>query len=262
VSVADRVLAVARAQIGYVEQGGPHGNDGNQTKFWDWWDSITGEHDQGASWCGAFVSWCFDQADARLDQADSHHGPGFIYCPGAEAHYRSTHRVVNAPHANPGDIVLFHFQGEANEANHTGILESFDLHNVTCIEGNTSSGSAGSQSNGGGVYRRTRPWSQVRAVCHPPQLDDDTPPQEDSGMRFPDHGALPVTIGADGTNGPNGTLIPSIPFDKVTSVIVKANDNGTAAEATVQPFAGFGGILALRVTGKPGNVGIIVGYRP
>ena len=31
-STADRVLAVARGELGYVEQGGPHGNDGNITR--------------------------------------------------------------------------------------------------------------------------------------------------------------------------------------------------------------------------------------
>jgi hypothetical protein len=36
-----------------------------------------------------------------------------------------------------------------------------------CIEGNTSSNKKNSQSNGGGVYRKKRPYSVVMAVARP-----------------------------------------------------------------------------------------------
>ena len=60
----------------------------------------------------------------------------------------------------PGDIILYTFS-------HTGIVESVQGSTVTAIEGNTSAGSSGSQANGGGVFRRTRNKSLVRAYIRP-----------------------------------------------------------------------------------------------
>ncbi len=50
---------------------------------------------------------------------------------------------------------------------HTGILESAAASTVTVVEGNTSAGNKGSQNNGGGVYRRTRSKSLVKAYIRP-----------------------------------------------------------------------------------------------
>jgi len=43
------------------------------------------------------------------------------------------------------------------------------------IEGNTSGSDAGRQSNGNGVWRRTRSWDAVVAVIRPTWLDGTTP---------------------------------------------------------------------------------------
>ena len=52
-----------------------------------------------------------------------------------------------------------------------------DQYYMQTIEGNTSSGYSGSQSNGGGVYRRTRSYSSIIGVIRP--YEDSTPqPQE------------------------------------------------------------------------------------
>ena len=48
-----------------------------------------------------------------------------------------------------------------------GIVESVAGNIATVIEGNTSPGAAGSQDNGGGVYRRTRGRSTVTAYIRP-----------------------------------------------------------------------------------------------
>lgn len=185
------VLRMAVSKLGYVEQGGPDGHSGNLTMFWDWWDKLTGEHDQGASWCGCFVSWCFDQAGMRYTIGGK---PGYIYCPTGEAWFKGQGRLTDALHARPGDVAFFHFSGEANVANHTGIVESVDLthRTITCIEGNTSNSDHGSQSNGGGVYRKTRPWSVVRSIGQPvytaasalvsPPPSPPTAPTEESFM--------------------------------------------------------------------------------
>ena len=44
--------------------------------------------------------------------------------------------------------------GTSYKTDHCGICESVSGQYVTAIEGNTSNGNTGSQSNGDGVYRR------------------------------------------------------------------------------------------------------------
>ena len=63
-------------------------------------------------------------------------------------------RVVSLP--EPRDIIIYNF-------GHTGIVESVAAGTITAIEGNTSAGESGSQSNGGGVFRRTRKKALVTA---------------------------------------------------------------------------------------------------
>ena len=52
---------------------------------------------------------------------------------------------------------------------HIGIVERLDLdaETVTAIEGNTSSGTDASQTEGGGVYRRVRALAQVATIARP-----------------------------------------------------------------------------------------------
>jgi hypothetical protein len=51
---------------------------------------------------------------------------------------------------------------------HTAIIEKDNGDGtVTSIEGNTSSGTSGSQDNGGGVYRRIRSKSLIKTLMRP-----------------------------------------------------------------------------------------------
>jgi hypothetical protein len=55
-----------------------------------------------------------------------------------------------------GDIVLFDWNHDGKH-DHTGIFVRWVTKTTfECIEGNTSPNNNGSQSNGGGVYKRTR----------------------------------------------------------------------------------------------------------
>ena len=80
----------------------------------------------------------------------------------------SVFRTIGAAaiRAQPGDVILFDWGGDG-VCDHVGVVEKNFGSYVQTIEGNTSSGSSGSQSNGGGVYRRTRAWSTVKAVVRP-----------------------------------------------------------------------------------------------
>ena len=73
---------------------------------------------------------------------------------------------VSVFHALPGDIAVFNFG--SGYAKHTGLVVGPTENGyVHCIEGNTSSGTSGSQDNGGGVYERKRPVSDVICIARP-----------------------------------------------------------------------------------------------
>jgi hypothetical protein len=58
--------------------------------------------------------------------------------------------------AEPGDFIYYQWTPGGDPCDHVGVLLSMTASTVTCLEGNTSPGSGGSQSNGDGVYIRTR----------------------------------------------------------------------------------------------------------
>lgn len=157
-ATANDVLRVARAEVGYVEGGGPDGHSGNVTKYW----GDLQPNFQGASWCAAFVSWVFRTAGAPLPAID--HDYGFTYCPSA-VNYAKAHALWSeSGHYAPGDVVLYCFDG-SGLAGHTGVVVADDGVTLTVIEGNTSSGEAGSQANGGGVFARVRPLADVHGFA-------------------------------------------------------------------------------------------------
>lgn len=137
------VLAAARGQLGVTES--PKGS--NRTPFGAWYGL------DGYPWCMMFVQWCFDQAGLPLPCRTAS-------CSELLGWYRKQRREQVAASPLPGDIVIYTF-------GHTGIVESADEGTVTAIEGNTSPGSKGSQSNGGGVYRRTRDRKLASAFLRP-----------------------------------------------------------------------------------------------
>lgn len=79
--------------------------------------------------------------------------------------------LVAPQNAKPGDHALFNFGTSSDPVQHTGIVLrhtiQYGVPGLVCREGNTSSGSAGSQDNGGGVFDRFRPYSQVVGCARP-----------------------------------------------------------------------------------------------
>lgn len=80
---------------------------------------------------------------------------GFINCQDA-VNFAKAHDLWITSGFSPGDILLYCEDGSGT-AGHTGICESDGATSATAIEGNTSPTDAGSQTNGGGVYRKVRP---------------------------------------------------------------------------------------------------------
>ena len=166
-SAAD-VVKAAQSKLGVVEKGGPDGKSGNIVEFWDWWKSVTGENDQGQSWCACFVSWCFAQVPGGSALVAAKNPHGFIYCPDGVKFFKARNQIITPANAQPGDIIFFDWTG-AGIADHVGIVEQNNKTYLTTIEGNTSAeGATGSQQNGGGVYRRKRYFGKtIHAIARP-----------------------------------------------------------------------------------------------
>lgn len=107
---------------------------------------------EGYAWCTAFISWCFRQAAGKKLAWESA-GVWNIW------NYAKEHGwIVDRPRRF--DLVAFDFNGDGVYNEHMGwvawVKKFGPVSIVHTIEANTSSGVAGSQTDGGGVYRRTR----------------------------------------------------------------------------------------------------------
>lgn len=106
-----------------------------------------------ASWCMAFVYWCFDEASKQLAIKNP-----TVKTAGCLAHWNSPNAVskrVQTPQA--GDIFIMDFGGGLG---HTGIVEKVDADGTLhTIEGNTND--TGSRE-GYEVCRRVRKKSQMK----------------------------------------------------------------------------------------------------
>jgi hypothetical protein len=149
VSTAGKVLDVARSQIGTRQ-------------------AANGANPYGAAygmdrvaWCAQFVWWCFRQAGA------GHLIPKTAYTPTLAAWYQQRGQASRTPRV--GSLVLFDWPGDGvDRISHVGLVEAVNPNGtLTTIEGNTTSGAAGDQRMGGGVWRRNRSTSAVIVYGHP-----------------------------------------------------------------------------------------------
>ena len=147
-TVIDRLIQTAKAEVGYLEKAScadldsKTKNAGNQnyTKYW----RDIAPNCQGQPWCACFVTWCIAKTFGReWVKPLLLHDP-FIYCP--------TLARLFPLHANPkaGDIVLF-YRGSAFV--HTGIVTKVCGDTFWTVEGNTASGHA-IIANGGAVCEK------------------------------------------------------------------------------------------------------------
>lgn len=148
----NKIIEVAKAEIGTTESPAKS----NKTKYGKWfgWD--------GVAWCAMFVSWVFAQAGKPLGNIGF--SKGFAGCGTGLDFFKKKKAVTVNPQS--GDIVFFNFNGHKNPE-HVGIFDSLiDKDSFYSIEGNTSSGEQGSQSNGDGVYRRKRYFKHTVAFIN------------------------------------------------------------------------------------------------
>lgn len=159
---ADKVIEIAKREIGTVEQ------SGNRTKYGKAYGM------DGVYWCMIFVWWCFQQAGA----SSLFYGGGKCASCSQLMNWAKSQKKWVTGDYKAGDVLIYDFPGNAIKTDHTGICESWDGCYATAIEGNTSSGISGSQANGDGVYRKRRPKAHILGAYRP-DYEEDTMSYED-----------------------------------------------------------------------------------
>ena len=167
-----KVIEIARGELGYTEAPA----NSNRTKYWEAYDPKM----QGQPWCVAFLWWCFAEAGERM----AFFGGGkTASCGTLLRWYREQGLTVPVEEVQAGDIVLLNFNYKSS-ADHCGLVVEAHWHQdgtldyLVTIEGNTTSGDAINQDNGGCVAIKVRFTHQIVAVCRPqyqpePVIADD-----------------------------------------------------------------------------------------
>lgn len=216
-SAAKNVLYCARQWIGYSRWDDPEPG----TVFGRWYAELVGDSyfgESGVPYCAMFISYCLDWAGVTAEGV-----PG-AYVPWILSANSDAGRLVFNEDAEPGDLVMFDWQGDGI-ADHIGIVEEnhADEGWMQTIEGNTSPGSGGSQSNGGGVYRRARNYSSIIGVARPYY---ETQEEEDD-MLTEHQDMLLATIyeQVTGTYDPTGRNMNFCDHDHIKWIAKQVSDN-------------------------------------
>lgn len=162
-ATAEHVIAVAMKERGTTESPA----NSNLQKYGAWYGN------NGAFWCAQFVSWVFTKAGMpEIHYQGCEAGAGMFQ----NGTWGTWHGGPES-RAKPGDIVFFNFPYE-QIYDHTGIVVKDHGSEITTIEGNTSPpGGSGSQSNGGGVYLKSRPKDGTIIGFGRPKFRDPEPPE-------------------------------------------------------------------------------------
>jgi CHAP domain-containing protein len=159
-SLSARALREATKHLGLQEQPA----NSNRQPFGAWYGY------NGVAWCAEFVSYCYSKAGSKAFAPRQH----YAYVPYIVNDARAGRNGLSVTtEPRPGDLVCYDWQGNG-VADHVGLFEVWvdrKAGHFRACEGNTSPDDRGSQSNGGGVYRRgerpgkgdTRSVRQVQA---------------------------------------------------------------------------------------------------
>ena len=104
------------------------------------------------AWCGDFVTYIFKHAQVPLPSMQDGFRTGFAYCPAAVHYGRAQHATRNSWQAQPGDIVLFEFNGDGI-SDHTEIVTAYDGGKLFTIGGNSGRSNVDGYHGQGGVHR-------------------------------------------------------------------------------------------------------------
>lgn len=159
-ATAKELLAVAVRQLNVRED--PPDSNNVRYNTWYYGREVSGK---AYPWCMAFVQWCFDQAGVKL--------PARTASCGTLMNAAKSFGIWVTEGFQPGDVAIYDFSGKRRTTEHCGIVEAvLPGYGVQAIEGNTSE--SGSQSNGGMVCRKDRPWKYIVGAIRPEFEQEDT----------------------------------------------------------------------------------------
>ncbi len=151
-ALRQRILELAQAEVGTVEATGS--NDGDVLKYPNYFG-------RGSEpYCADFVSWVLTKAGKPLD---------FAYVPSLREHLEETGQWKGRSDPQPGDVVIFNFDGEG-DGDHVGIVKAVNPDGtVVTVEGNTGADDALSDSATGesGVWNRLRSMDVILGFANP-----------------------------------------------------------------------------------------------
>lgn len=158
----ERLIAVARAEVGYLEKKSnadldsktKNAGSNNYTKYnrdMKAWAGSAGLNDQ---WCQNFVDWCFVTAFGLVDAKKLIY-TFTNYTPTGSSAFKKRERYIKRGKGTPkrGDVVYF-FNSSKGRIGHVGIVTRVSGSKVYTIEGNTS-GASTLVTNGGGVREKS-----------------------------------------------------------------------------------------------------------
>ena len=158
----DRLIAVAEAEIGYLEKKSNRDLDdktanagsANYTRYNRDMKAWAGSTDLNDQWCQNFVDWCFVTAFG-LETAKKLLYTFTNYTPTGSNAFRRRNRYVKRGSGKPkrGDVIYF-YSSAKKRIGHVGIVCDVSSSKVYTIEGNTS-GASSLVTNGGGVRRKS-----------------------------------------------------------------------------------------------------------
>lgn len=192
VLTAEQVLSAARGELGMMED--PAGS--NKVKYNTWY---YGREVSGAAypWCVVFAQWCYCGGGAS--DTSGLLPARTASCGELVRAAQKAGRWVTGDY-QPGDLAVYDFGGDG-AADHCGIVERAHEDGLIAIEGNTSV--SGSQSNGGAVCRKHRPYRQVLGAVRPKfkeetKMDNTPSPAHKEGVAWAvEQGILAGNAGGD-----------------------------------------------------------------
>ena len=150
----------------------------------------------GVPWCAEFTWYVLSEQGVPIIKS--------AYTPTIAQWFTDQKRgFADDSKIQPGDLLFFDFPDSLDRIQHIGFaLEVPKNGRVKTIEGNTSSGSSGSQDNGGGVFVRDRGFAELVYIGRPDYDEHEKLPRFDlpktrTWLRVGDKGADVLTLQRD-----------------------------------------------------------------
>lgn len=157
---AERAIRWANGQVGTVEQTGQ--NDGPKILDWQRWVANGDRWLDRAPYCGiGCANACIRHSTVVAPERSRWAAVALIEDDARAGRNGFTSWSSDPRTARPGDLAVLYGRGI-----HVELVRRRTDRALETVGFNTSPGTEGSQANGQGVWRRTRPFDQVHGIAH------------------------------------------------------------------------------------------------